>query len=511
VKGDPVQCVWFKRDLRVTDHRPLAEAASRGPVLAVYAIEPSVVGAAAFDALHWGFLRESLAELRERLRELGGDLIVRRGEAVEVLESLREATGFWQLWSHEETGNAITFARDRAVADWARATGVAWKETPQNGVVRGLKDRDGWARAWEWRMREPVVAVPERVVHPGARLEPGPLPSAEELGLDVGERSVDIVGGEGEGWRVLKSFLDGRGARYHREMSSPVTAYDSCSRLSAYLAWGCLSMRTVVRAARDAAGVTIPKVAARAFLSRCHWHCHFMQKLESEPAIEFHCFNRACDDLRSDGNDPQRLAAWQAGETGYPFVDACIRSLMERGWINFRMRAMLVSFAAYHLWLDWRLFKGWLARKFIDYEPGIHISQVQMQSGVTGINTLRIYSPVKQGKDHDPDGRFIREWVPELRNVEGGAIHEPWTMPESAQAAAGCRLGRDYPLPIVDHKEAVRKARAAFGALRKRDAFWREAERVMAKHGSRKSRENRNRPKRPKTKADPQTEMQLEE
>ena len=507
----PVQCVWFKRDLRLADHRPLAEAASNGPVVALYVIEPSIIGAADFDALHWNFIREALAELRQGLRERGGDLLVRRGEAVEVLESVRGATGFRQLWAHEETGNALTFARDRAVADWARRMKVTWTELPQNGVVRGLKARDGWARTWEWRMREPPAGPPERIEAVATEMQPGPLPTAEGLGLEGGRRCVDLAGGETEGRRLLETFLRGRGARYHREMSSPNTAYASCSRLSAYLAWGCLSMRTVVRAARDAAGHTLPKAAARAFLSRCHWHCHFMQKLESEPAIEFHCFNRACDDLRADGNDPDRLAAWQAGRTGYPFVDACMRSLKARGWINFRMRAMLVSFAAYHLWLDWRLFKDWLARQFIDYEPGIHISQVQMQSGVTGINSLRIYSPVKQGKDHDPGGEFIREWVPELRGIAGPAIHEPWTLQESAQVAGGCRIGRDYPLPVVDHGEAVRRARSAFAALRQTDHYWEEAERVMARHGSRKSRENRNRPKRPRPKANPQTEMRLEE
>lgn len=439
--NEAVQCVWFKRDLRISDHEPLTEVARAGPVLPVYIVEPEVIQAPDFDAMHWQFIRESLQDLSAKLLSLGLHLQVLRGNAVEVLAKLHKRYAFDCLRAHEETGNAITYRRDQAVASWTSKAGIRFLES---------------------------AAEP-----------------------------------------VLESFLSGRGTRYHREMSSPNTAYQSCSRLSPYLTWGCISMRTVVQRVRAAAGDAIPKVAARSFLSRCHWHCHFMQKLESEPAIEFCAFNRACDGLRTDMVDKERLEAWKSGCTGYPFVDACMRALKRRGWINFRMRAMLVSFASYHLWLDWRHFKDWLACQFIDYEPGIHLSQIQMQSGLTGINTLRIYNPVKQGKDHDPDGVFIRQWVPELKKVDTADIHEPWKMPDMIQIQADCRLGKDYPCPVVDHKEAVRHARAQFSALRKRDDYWDAAEGVMQRHGSRKSRENRHRPTRPEPKFDRQTEINL--
>lgn len=506
----PVQCVWLKRDLRITDHAALAEAAQRGRALPVYVIEPSIIHAADFDALHWQFIRESLVELRQNLESIGLPLQVRRGEVCEVFERLRREYELAQLWSHEETGNALSYARDKAVAKWAKQHSIAWHEIPQNGVVRCLADRDGWSRVWEARMREPRAELPRNIEGVGCT-EKAVIPTASDLRLTGSPRDPDIKGGESQARAVLESFVASRGHKYHREMSSPNTAYDSCSRLSAYLAWGCISMRTVVQTVRAAAGERMPKIAARAFLSRCHWHCHFMQKLESEPAIEFHAFNRSCDDLRAGAVNEAHLQAWKAGKTGYPFVDACIRSLKARGWINFRMRAMLVSFASYHLWLDWHLFKDWLARQFIDYEPGIHISQIQMQSGLTGINTLRIYNPIKQGQDHDPEGDFIRRWVPELRDVGPEDIHEPWKMPEMMQLAAHCRIGEDYPLPVVDHKEAVRHARARFSELRKRDDYWASAADVMKRHGSRKSRESRSRPKRPKTKDKQQTEMKLNE
>jgi deoxyribodipyrimidine photo-lyase len=504
-----ITCVWFKRDLRVLDHAPLLAAAKRGRVLPVYIIEPEVIGAPDFDAMPWQFIAESLAELQQALAERGIALQIIHGEAAAVFARLYQKHRFDAIVAHEETGNAITYARDLRVGAWAASSGIDFQEFPQNGVVRRLADRDGWARHWEQRISAPIIPAPETLAAPD-ELAPSIIPSAGTLGLCASPRALDLTGGEMQAHLLLESFTKGRGARYQREMSSPVTAYQSCSRLSAYLTWGCISMRTVVQFVRAAAGQTLPKIAARAFLSRCHWHCHFMQKLESEPALEFHAFNRVCEDLREDGNDPAHLAAWQAGRTGYPFIDACIRALKARGWINFRMRAMLVSFASYHLWLDWRSFKDWLACQFIDYEPGIHISQIQMQSGLTGINTLRIYNPVKQGKDHDPSGAFIRHWVPELAPLSDGDIHEPWKLPELLQIECGVRIGIDYPQPIVDHTTAIRHARAAFTALRKRDDYWESARAVMKRHGSRKSRESKNRPQRPKDKAESdQTELSL--
>jgi len=505
----PIQCVWFKRDLRIHDHRALAAAAQAGRVLPVYIVEPDILEASDFDGLHWQFIRESLLDLQASLAERGACLQVTLGHAVDVLAELHTRYRFKTLWAHEETGNALTYKRDRAVAKWASGQGVSWVEFPQNGVVRRLREREGWSNRWEQRMADKQIQAPRQIDSPSG-LNPVVIPTVADLKLRSSAREVDIKGGEKAAGDMLHSFIQKRGHRYHREMSSPSTAYTSCSRLSAYLAWGCISMRTVVQAVRAAAGKQLPKVAARAMLSRCHWHCHFMQKLESEPAIEFHAFNRACDALRSDDERAvQRLHAWQEGRTGYPFVDACIRALTTTGWINFRMRAMLVSFAAYHLWVDWRLFKDWLACQFIDYEPGIHISQIQMQSGITGINTLRIYNPVKQGQDHDPDGVFIRRWVPELRMVPDAHVHEPWKMPDKVQGEARCQLGKTYPLPIVDHQEAVRQARAKFAELRQSDAYWQHAQEVMRRHGSRKRSTKRDRPKHSVQPNSEQTEMEL--
>jgi len=287
---------------------------------------------------------------------------------------------------------------------------------------------------------------------------------------------------------TLDSFLHRRGRDYRYRMSSPVTAFDASSRLSPHLTWGTVSMREVAQAtwarmralkAGDEPHAQNWRASMISFAGRQHWHCHFMQKLEDEPRIEFQNLHRAYDGLRPDTADARRLAAWSAGNTGFPFVDACMRALDRHGWINFRMRAMLMSFASYHLWLPWRASGLHLARQFVDYEAGIHWPQVQMQSGTTGINTMRIYNPVKQGYDQDPAGRFVRAYVPELASVPDAFIHEPWRWEGAA--------GLPYPAPIVDNAAAAKAARDALYAIRKGADHKAAARRIVDKHGSRKT------------------------
>jgi len=488
--------VWLKRDLRLADHRPLVEACARGQVLVVYVVEPEWLAQPETDPSHVALLAQGLAELREGLRRLGGELVIRVGSLPGAFEALHRERPFTALFSHEETGNDVTYARDKRVAHWCRAQGIPWHEYPQTGVVRRLGERDGWSRRWEERMKAPLLAAPGAVpaVHwPG--LDPGPLPDEVSQGLPRSGKPDAQQGGMRAAEATLDSFLSARGQDYARAMSSPVTAWEGCSRLSVALAQGHLSLRQVVHAVEarrraladeHAAEAGRWRTSLRAFDARLRWHCHFMQKLESEPEIEFRNFNRALDGLREADFREDRFAAWARGETGYPMVDACMRALLHTGWINFRMRAMLVSFASYDLWLHWRQTGLHLARHFLDFEAGIHWSQVQMQSGTTGINTLRIYSPTKQVLDHDPHGTFIRRWVPALARVPDGFLAEPWAMPPLLQRAVGCVIGRDYPAPIVDHKAAVAEARKHLAAFRRTPEARRESARVMQRHGSRK-------------------------
>jgi deoxyribodipyrimidine photo-lyase len=365
---------------------------------------------------------------------------------------------------------------------------VLWREFTQTGVVRRLRSRSGWAKRWQARMDAPLVFL-SASFNPAVSLDQPDVPALASLGLSPHGKILQAAG-EKAAHQTLHSFLQSRGHDYRKALSSPLSAEVGCSRLSPHLAFGTLSMRTVHQATESAIASTNDRglaYALRGFAGRLRWHCHFMQKLEDEPGIEFNNFARACDELRENDFNQDHFAAWCEGRTGYPMVDACLRSLKATGWLNFRMRAMLVSFSSYHLWLHWREPGLFLARHFLDFEPGIHWSQMQMQSGTTGINTLRMYSPTKQAHDQDPEGLFIRRWVPELARVPLPYLAEPWKMDISVQRMAGCLIGVDYPAPVVNEKLALKSAKDRLYGLRQTSAARSEASGVNARHGSRKS------------------------
>ncbi len=459
--------VWFKRDLRLHDHAPLCEATVCDEAMAMYIIEPEWLTSSEFDAQHIDFVLQSLAPLQTALAARGLALQVRVGNATTVLQDIAATYAFTHLFSHEETGSGWTYARDIDVSRWCKTQGVAWHEWPQSGVVRPLQSRFGWAKRWAQRMNEPQLAAPASFCAASARhtTHLRLAPTLADLGLPAHQRPLPAAGEEAA-WHTMRQFTEGGGARgYRRALSSPLTAEHGCSRLSAHLAYGTISMRSVHQATEAVIAQTADRSLAgglRGFAGRLRWHCHFMQKLEDEPNIEFSNFSRAYDGLREAHFNRGYFDAWCAGMTGFPMVDACMRSLKATGWLNFRMRAMLVSFASNHLWLHWRETGQFLAQQFLDFEPGIHWSQMQMQSGTTGINTFRIYSPSKQAADHDPEGIFANRWIPELGTAA-------------------------YPAPIVDERMALKYAKDTLYGLRATPQARTDADAVQKRHGSRKS------------------------
>ena len=492
----PIQVVWFKRDLRVHDHRPLAEAAARGPVLPLYLYEPSLISQVTTDARHIDFLNECLTELDTDLRQLGVPLIRRHGEAVDTLQHIHDRYTIAGLWAHQETSDLAGYARDNDVRRWARRNDIAFTEHLDRGVFRRQPTRDGWSKRWKAVMAQPIEPAPSSIT--AAPAEPGHTRHPIDLGL-TSSRATDMQpGGRAAGLGVLASFLSERAEPYATAMSSPVTAFEHSSRLSPYLAFGSLSGREVhqatiarIEVVRDDPERGSWLKSLRAFERRLHWRDHFTQKLEDQPSLETEAMHPMLDEIRGDEADQQRFDAFCTGHTGYPMVDACIRSTIATGWLNFRMRAMVVSFASYHLWLDWRPVAHFLARQWTDYEPGIHYPQHQMQAGVTGINALRIYSPTKQVTDQDPTGIFIRRWLPELQEVPDEHLAEPSLMSSAIQKETRCLIGTDYPPPIVDHATATKAARRVITDIRKTPEAKAISDKILARHGSRKPRPRR--------------------
>jgi deoxyribodipyrimidine photo-lyase len=494
----PAQVVWFKRDLRVRDHAPLAEAARRGPVLGLTITSPRLLSGPDADAAHLDFVHDSLLELRASLQKLGVPLVFRTGGAVEVLAALHAEQPIDTLWSHQEIGLWESFQRDLAVGRWARGAGVRWVELPQGGVRRPNPDRDDWAADWGRTVGAPLVPVPHGVVGAPPPAELGAPPEPEALGVPRLARVERQAGGEAAGWETLRTFFVERGAGYRADMASPLSGWTSCSRLSPHLAFGTLSARQalhatwrregqVARAGREGEAID-PRwgPSLQSFHKRLRWRCHFMQRLEDFPKLDREPINPAYGALRAGLHRADRWAAFARAETGFPFIDACLRCVMATGWLNFRARAMLVSVATWTMHLDWRAVGQLLARAFLDYEPGIHWAQVQMQAGLVGINTPRLYNPTKQGEDHDPEGVFIRRWVPELARLPRPFVHRPWETPPLLGLTLGFVPGRDYPLPVVDPRATQQESRAELAAVRADPAAWRASADVLARHGSRR-------------------------
>lgn len=473
-----INIVWLKRDLRISDHGPLFEAEQQGlPYLIIFIFEPSVIGFPDTSLRHLQFQYHSLQRMDEALAPFDRKVILFYAEALTVFDYLHQQFDVGHVFSYQESGIQVTYERDKRIAKYFKANGVRWKQFQRDGVIRGIKNREGWDKKWYAAMSAPALQNRFSKSNLPAFGHPFSLPHELEKRLSEYPEAFQPPGTTAA-YRYLQSFVEGRAKNYSRHISKPQESRASCSRISPYLSWGNLSVRQAWQFAKAYQHEPGLKVPLQHFLTRLKWHCHFKQKFETDIRYETQCINAGFELVSSAPNE-SHLAAWKEGRTGVPLVDACMRCLQATGWINFRMRAMLVSFLCHHLNQDWRLGAHHLARLFLDYEPGIHYPQFQMQAGTTGVNTVRIYNPVKQSWDHDPQGLFIKRWVPELRPVPTPFIHEPHLMTPLDQQFAGIQIGTDYPMPLVALEAAAKAARERLWGHRKHPLVQQQNELVL--------------------------------
>jgi len=469
-----INIVWLKRDLRLQDHEPLYKAQQENiPFILLYIYEPSLITDPHYDQRHWRFIQESLDDIQAELQKNKNNLSIAYGESVDVFTKLSKLFDIQYVFSHEETGLDVTFKRDKNVAIYFKSQNIIWIEYQSNAVIRGLQDRKTWDKAWARFMRDQIIKINTDHLN---------IISVDLGGVNIPlfERDDNFQkGGMTQAQATLDDFFSIRGQDYYKLISKPYKSRSSCSRMSAYIAYGNISIRQIYRKILENWNRAGWRRSMTALSSRIHWHCHFIQKFESECRIEYETINTGYQNFPYliEEEEHADFSSWVNGTTGFPLVDASMRALKHSGYINFRSRAMVVSFACHYLRIHWKLVAKALARLFLDFEPGIHYSQIQMQAGVTGINTIRIYNPKKQAIDHDPEAIFIKTWIPELSS------HQPEYVINLPLQSNDLFAGEsNYPQAKYNFQERIKESKDLLWQWKKSIHVKQNNAKILAKH-----------------------------
>ena len=451
--------VWFRRDLRVHDHPALRAALDTAErVIPVFCFDDRLLRGRHASGPRTQFMLECLADLRASLRDRGGDLVIRHGPPERELPALADEVGAADV---HLTTDVSSFARRRDDRV-RRALALPLHAHPGVSVVDDAADvRTGqdtpytvftpFYRRWEGAPRREPIAAPRALPMLPAKVRVGTLPTLADLRLES-EVEDRLYGGETTARERLTRFLNGDLRAYDSDRDA--LADDGTSRLSPYLRFGCLSPREIEARLPGGAG-------AREFRRQLAWRDFYGHVLHHFPRNSRSEFQERYRGRIRWSHARKRFDAWTEGRTGYPLVDAGMRQLRREGWMHNRARLVVGSFLTKHLGIDWRWGERWFMSLLIDGDQANNNGNWQWIASV-GVDpqpvSRRIYNPARQMERFDPDGEYVRRYVPELRPVPDEYLREPWKMPDDVQADVGCQIGRDYPEPIVDHAEARRRA-----------------------------------------------------
>jgi deoxyribodipyrimidine photo-lyase len=482
-KKEHINIVWLKRDLRLQDNEAISNALKTGNrTLILYVFEHSLLNDDHYSARHFNFIKESLRDINAQLTPHDTKVLSVTSDVTSAFNQLQSYYKIDTVYSHVETGLLITYNRDKEFTRYCRNNFIKWTENKNNGVERGLTNRTNWFENWEAYMNaEQIIFQPKT----NQFLNSSEIEALTDVftvtDLETPLETSFQKGGSTMGWKYANSFFESRHTDYMYNISKPEASRSSCSRISPYVAWGNISIRQAFQKGKAVKAASKDKRHISAFLSRLRWQAHFIQKFEMEHTMEEASVNKGFHKLKKSISDAYQ-DAWFKGETGFPLVDASMRCLVETGYVNFRMRAMLASFFTHILWQPWQAATTHLSKQFLDFEPGIHFPQLQMQAGETGINNLRIYNPTTNSLKHDPDAVFIKKWVPELRELEIPFVHEPYLMTEMEHVFYNFKLGENYPFPIVDIKENRKRASDILWNMKNDAEVRRESSRILKRH-----------------------------
>jgi deoxyribodipyrimidine photo-lyase len=478
-----INVVWFKRDLRLEDNEALFNALNTNrKTLLLYVFEPLLLNDEHYSERHFNFIKQSLKDINKALEKYNTKVLSVTNDLATAFNQIQDFYKIHSVFSHVETGLLVTYNRDKEFKRYCRNNFIQWIENKNNGVERGLVNRDDWFENWEDYMNQDILPFTAEAQH---FLD---IEAIEELETVLSQTDLSTPadtpfqkGGSTMAWKYANSFFENRHTEYMYNISKPEASRTSCSRLSPYISWGNVSIRQVFQKAQELKKQSANRRNIGAFISRLRWQAHFIQKFEMEHTMEQASVNKGYHKLKKSISVSYQKA-WREGQTGFPLVDASMRCLIHTGYVNFRMRAMLVSFFTHILWQPWQDASTHLSQQFLDFEPGIHFPQLQMQAGETGINNLRIYNPTANSLKHDPDAVFIRKWVPELAKLDTAFVHEPYLMTELEQGLYNFKLGEDYPHPIVDIKENRKRASEILWNMKSDPDVKRESIRILKRH-----------------------------